>query len=292
MKLAIKPRAKNPAKGPANPPVNSSNGSPVKSTAKSRRTRALVTAGIVTALACAVFVTDAVAAHSAQDRIARAAGCRLRAGGPVTADLGGTFAGLRALTGEVDSLHLEAQGVHRSGTEMRVEADLREVTRDGGVGGGRATATIPYGELQKRLAASGQAPGGASGLKVGGDTKGLTFTGTVGGLGLPVTVHADTSTTENSVTITPTTVSVFGRDMPISSLKGLPGTGGLTEQLAPRTVNIEDLPEGVRLTGARTTSAGLGLDVTVARTAAAPDGSGASADGGDGAGTGTRCPSA
>lgn len=264
---------------------------PATPAAKLRRTPVLVAAGIVASLAAAVCITDSVVAHSAQDRIARAAGCRLRADGPVTAELGGAFAGLRALSGEVGSLHLEARGVHRSDTDMKVEADLYDVTRDGGVGGGRATATVAYGELQKRLAASGQGGEAASGLKVGADSKGLTFTGTVGGLGLPVTVHASTSTTANSVTVTPTTVSVMGRDMSVGSLKALPGTAGLTEQLAPRTVNIEDLPEGARLTGARTTSAGLGLDVTLDRSTAAP-GSAASSDGAADGGTGTRCPAA
>ncbi|WP_371619342.1 DUF2993 domain-containing protein [Streptomyces sp. NBC_00454] len=277
MKLATKP-ATEPATKPAT---------------KFRRTPVLVTAGTVAALAAAVCITDVVVAHSAQDRIARAAGCRLRAEGPVTAELDGTFAGLRALSGEVGSLHLEAKGVHRSDTDMTVEADLYDVTRDGGVGGGRATATVAYGELQKRLAASGQGGEGTSGLKVGADAKGLTFTGTVGSLGLPVTVHASTSTTANSVTITPTTVSALGRNLSISSLKSLPGTGGLAEQLAPRTVTIDDLPEGVRLTGARTTSAGLGLDVTLAPSATAPGiGTGGSDARADAGGTGARCPAA
>ncbi|MBT2470793.1 DUF2993 domain-containing protein [Streptomyces sp. ISL-66] len=234
---------------------------------KLRRTPVLVTAGIATALAAAVCITDVVVARSAQDRIARAAGCRLDASGPVSAELTGTFAGLRALTGEVGSLHLAAQGVHRADTEMSVEADLHDVTRDGAVGGGRATATIPYSSLQKRLADSAQTGGEDSttaDLKVGGDAKGLTFTGTVGRLGLPVTVRASTSTTANSLTITPTTVTVLGRELPITSLSGLPGAADLAERLAPRTVEVGDLPAGVRLTGSRPTTAGLSLDASVA----------------------------
>ncbi|MGW6685307.1 LmeA family phospholipid-binding protein [Streptomyces sp. NPDC054961] len=243
---------------------------------KLRRTPVLVTAGIATALAVALCTTDVVVAHSAQDRIARAAGCRLQADGPVSAELTGTFAGLRALTGEVGSLHLAAQGVRRADTEMSVEADLHDVTRDGAVGGGRATATIPYGSLQKHLADS--APAGdadaAADMKVGGDAKGLTLTGTVGRLGLPVTVRASTSTTANSLTITPTTVTVLGRELPIASLSGLPGAADLAERLAPRTVDVGDLPDGVRLTGSRPTSAGLSLDVSVAPSSSAADAEG------------------
>ncbi|CAM5661384.1 hypothetical protein SAVIM338S_06782 [Streptomyces avidinii] len=243
---------------------------------KFRRTPVLAAAGLATVLAAALGTTDVVVARSAQDRIARAAGCRLEAGGPVSAELTGAFAGLRALTGEVGSLHLAARGVRRADTEMDVEADLHDVTRDGAVGGGRATATIPYTSLQKRLDDSARADGedSAEGMKVGGDAKGLTLTGTVGRLGLPVTVRASTSTTANSLTITPTTVTVLGRELPIASLSGLPGTDGLAERLAPRTVDVGDLPDGVHLTGARPTGAGLSLDASVAPSSPAADADG------------------
>lgn len=231
---------------------------------KLRRTPVLVTAGITAALA-GVFVADVVVEHTAQERIARAAGCRLQARGPVTAELSGTFAGLRALTGQVGSVHLAAEGVRRADTDMDIKADLYDVTRDGGMSGGRATATIPYEALQKRLADSGDAAAGAEGLTVGGDAKGLTLTGTVGGLGLPVTVHASTSATATGVTITPTTVTVLGRELPIATVSGLPGAAGLAERLAPRTVDVGELPEGVSLTGARTTGAGLTLDASLAK---------------------------
>ncbi|MFF1410526.1 DUF2993 domain-containing protein [Streptomyces sp. NPDC058289] len=236
---------------------------------KLRRTPVLVTAGITAALA-GVFVADVVVEHTAQERIARAAGCRLQARGPVTAELSGTFAGLRALTGRVGSVHLAAEDVRRADTEMDIKADLYDVTRDGSMSGGRATATIPYEALQKRLADSGEgAAAGAEGLTVGGDTKGLTLTGTVGGLGIPVTVHASTTATATGVTITPTTVTVLGRELPIATVSGLPGAAGLVERLAPRTVDVGDLPEGVSLTGARTTGAGLTLDASLAKSASA-----------------------
>ncbi|MFE4635363.1 DUF2993 domain-containing protein [Streptomyces sp. NPDC056773] len=236
---------------------------------KLRRTPVLAAAGTAIALA-GVFVADIAVAQTAQDRIARAAGCRLEARGPVTAELSGAFAGLRALTGQVGSVHLAAEDVRRAGTDldMDVKADLYDVTRDGGISGGRATATIPYEALQKRLADSGEAAADAEGLTVGGDAKGLTLTGTVGGLGLPVTVHASTSTTATGLTITPTTVTVLGRELPIATVSGLPGAGGLAERLAPRTVEVGELPEGVSLTGARATGAGLTLDASLAKSSA------------------------
>ncbi|WP_327256866.1 LmeA family phospholipid-binding protein [Streptomyces sp. NBC_01244] len=236
---------------------------------KLRRTPVLIAAGTAIALV-GVFAADVAVEHSAQDRIARAAGCRLQARGPVTAELSGAFAGLRALTGQVDSVHLAAEGVRRADTDMDmdIKADLYDVTRDGGISGGQATATIPYEALQKRLADSEEAAAGADGLTVGGDAKGLTLTGTVGGLGLPVTVHASTSATAAGLTITPTTVTVLGRELPIATVSGLPGAAGLAERLAPRTVDVGDLPEGVSLTGARTTGAGLSLDASLAKSAA------------------------
>lgn len=238
---------------------------------KLRRTPVLATAGAAVALA-GVFVADVAVEHTAQDRIARAAGCRLQARGPVTAELSGTFAGLRALTGRLDSVHLAAEGVRRADTDMDIKADLYDVTRDGGISGGRATATIPYEALQKRLADSGEAAAGAEGLTVGGDAKGLTLTGTVGRLGLPVTVHASTSTTATGVTITPTTVTALGRELPIATVSGLPGAAGLAERLAPRTVDVGELPEGVSLTGARATGAGLTLDASLAKSATSDTG--------------------
>ncbi|MCX5402683.1 DUF2993 domain-containing protein [Streptomyces sp. NBC_00335] len=233
---------------------------------KLRRTPVLVAAGMAAALG-GVFVADAVVENAAQDRIARAAGCRLQARGPVSAELSGAFAGLRALTGRLGSVHLAAEGVRRADTDMDIKADLYDVTRDGGISGGRATATIPYEALQKRLADSEEAAAGAEGLTVGGDAKGLTLTGTVGGLGLPITVRASTSATATGLTITPTTVTVLGREVPIATVSGLPGAAGLAERLAPRTVDVGDLPEGVSLTGARTTGAGLTLDASLSKSA-------------------------
>ncbi|MCJ0874337.1 DUF2993 domain-containing protein [Streptomyces sp. AP-93] len=236
---------------------------------KLRRTPVLATAGLAAALA-GVFVADVAVEHTAQGRIARAAGCRLQARGPVTAELSGTFAGLRTLTGRLGSVHLAADGVRRADadTDMDIKADLYDVTRDGGISGGRATATIPYEALQKRLADSGEAAAGADGLTVGGDAKGLTLTGTVGGLGLPVTVHASTSATAAGLTITPTTVTVLGRELPIATVSALPGAAGLAERLAPRTVDVGELPEGVSLTGARATGEGLTLDASLTKSAA------------------------
>lgn len=236
---------------------------------KLRRTPVLVAAAMAAALG-GVFVADLVVENTAQDRIARAAGCRLQARGPVSAELSGTFAGLRALTGRLGAVHLAAEGVRRADTDMDIKADLYDVTRDGGISGGRATATIPYEALQKRLADSGEAAAGAEELTVGGDAKGLTLTGTVGGLGLPVTVHASTSATATGLTITPTTVTVLGRELPIATVSGLPGAAGLAERLAPRTVEVGDLPEGVSLTGARTTGAGLTLDASLTKSATSP----------------------
>lgn len=186
---------------------------------KLRRTPALVTAGLTVVLAAATGTANAVVKHSAQQRIEEKAACRLQADGAVSAELTDSFAGLRSLTGDVGAVHVSARGVHRADTEMDVEADLYDVTTDGAVGGGRATARVSYGTLQKRLAST------EAGMKVGGDANGLTLTGSVGDLGLPVTVHTRLATTATSLTLTPTTVSVLGRDLPVDTLGSLPVAG-------------------------------------------------------------------
>ncbi|MCY0918495.1 MULTISPECIES: LmeA family phospholipid-binding protein [unclassified Streptomyces] len=228
---------------------------------KLRRTPVLVTAGLTVVLAAATGTANAVVKHSAQQRIEEKAACRLQADGAVSAELTDSFAGLRSLTGDVGAVHVSARGVHRADTEMDVEADLYDVTTDGAVGGGRATARVSYGTLQKRLAST------EAGMKVGGDANGLTLTGSVGDLGLPVTVHTRLATTATSLTLTPTTVSVLGRDLPVDTLGSLPVAGGLVdriaERLAPRTIDIDDLPAGARLTAARPTASGLELNFSL-----------------------------
>lgn len=120
-------------------------------------------------------------------------------------------------------------------------------------------------------------------MKVGGDANGLTLTGSVGDLGLPVTVHTRLATTATSLTLTPTTVSVLGRDLPVDTLGSLPVAGGLVdriaERLAPRTIDIDDLPAGARLTAARPTASGLELNFSLSTESIQ-----AKSAGGDGAG--------
>lgn len=214
-------------------------------------------------------VTDFAVEHVARQRIEKAAACRLSPQGPVTAELTDTLAGLRSLTGELGSVHIEARRVHHADTEMDVRADLHDVTADGGTSGGTAVASIPYAALQKRLADT------APGMTVGGDGTGLTLTGRAGSgpLSLPVTVHAGVTASADGLTVTPTTVTVLGRTMPIDSLSGLPGASDLTEKLAPRTVEVGELPDGARLTGAQAGASGLDVALSLPRsTGTATDG--------------------
>ena len=96
----------------------------------------------------------------------------------------------------------------------------------------------------------------------------LTITGATGGAGMPVTVVTKLSTTSHSVVITPASVLLFGREVPVSALSALPGGSGLAGRLKPRTIDIPDLPRGTALVGAHAESTGLVLDFKVAPTGA------------------------
>ncbi|MER5872865.1 LmeA family phospholipid-binding protein [Streptomyces sp. NPDC002044] len=237
-------------------------------TVKSRRKTLVITAACLAAAVVAATATDLVVRGRVEERVVSAASCRLGATGPVTAELDSSFAGLRALTGSVGTVRVKAEGVRRQGTEMAVEAVLEDVTRDGAGAGGTAEATVPYSGLQDRLGGDGAGSGGgdgdaAAGMTVGSDGKNLVLSGSAGGLGLPVTVKTTLSTTADSLTVTPATIGVFGRDIPVDRVSSLPGASAFTDRLAPRTVRLDDLPAGVELTGAHAGGSGLVLSFSL-----------------------------
>ncbi|MGW1893648.1 hypothetical protein ACWCP6_25865 [Streptomyces sp. NPDC002004] len=225
---------------------------------KIRRTPA-VSAAVVLAAALAAVVGNLALEHTAEDHIVSAADCRLHHPGHVSADLTATFAGLKGLTGDLGTVHIDAEGVHRDGTDVDVSADLHDVTTGGTTGGGTADVTVPYTELRKRL-------GDSSGMTVTKDDTGLVLTGTAGSLGLPVTVHTRITHTADSVTVTPTTVAVLGREVPVGTLASMSAAAGLRDRLAPHTVTLHDLPTGSRLTSAAPTQRGLTLGLALAAT--------------------------
>lgn len=221
-----------------------------------RRTSLLLTAALVATTAAAAAVTDATVAHAAGQRIARAAACRLKPSGRVDAGLDSALGGLTALTGSLGGVHIDATGVQRDHSDFDLHVALDNVTTSGSYSSGTATATVPFGSLQQRLGS------GHSGMTVGSDGSGLTLTGTAGQFGLPVVVHTALTTSADSLTVTPTTVTVMGRDVPVSTLESFSGTSSLTGRLAPHTVDLS-LPPGAGLRSARAGSAGLVLVVAL-----------------------------
>lgn len=253
---------------------------------KPRHKTLVITAACLAAVAVAATATDVVVRGRVEERVVSAASCRLHATGAVTAELDSAFAGLRALTGSVGTVRVKAEGVRRQGTDMDVEAVLRDVTRDGAGAGGTARATVPYSGLQDRLGAEGG--GAAAGMTVGSDGQNLILSGSAGDLGLPVTVKTTLSTTADSLTVTPATIGVFGRDIPVDRVSSLPVASGFADQLAPRTVRIDDLPAGARLTGAHAGGSGLVLSFALTGEAVGPAG-GTSGSGGSGGTAGAGC---
>ncbi|WP_162688902.1 MULTISPECIES: LmeA family phospholipid-binding protein [unclassified Streptomyces] len=227
-----------------------------------RRTLLLASAGALTLAVAAAAAADSYLEGTVERRVSEAVACRLDTDKGVDVELEGPLAGLGALTGTVGTVRVTAQGVRHQGTDVDFAATLRGVSTDGRTEGGSATATVAYGQLAAKMGDEGEA------VELGTDGSHLTVTGGAGGL--PVTVVTKLSTTENSVTITPATVGLLGRQVPVETLSGFPGASGIADKLAPRTVEIPDLPEGTRLTGAHAAAAGLVLDFALAP-GAAPD---------------------
>lgn len=227
---------------------------------KIRRISLLIALSLATTVVVAAGATDIAVGNSAQQRVVQAVTCRLQPTGPVTAELTDTLAGLQVLSGNLGTVRITADGVHRGGTDLNVNAVLYNVTTQGSTDGGTATATIPYSALQQHLGTA------ATSMTVGTDGTGLTFTGTLGSLGLPATVATSIATTSNRLTITPTSVAVLGQAIPVSVLSSMPGGSSLAGNLKPRTIDLPSLPAGARLTGARPDSTGLGLLLSIPHT--------------------------
>ncbi|MEU6284949.1 DUF2993 domain-containing protein [Streptomyces sp. NPDC047028] len=226
----------------------------------SRRAGLLAGGTLLCLTATGVLVGNASVEHRVEQRVAAAAHCRMQPSGQVTASLDGTFAGLKALSGQADTVSVHATDVKRHEVALNVDATLHGVHSDGTTKGGTATVTAPYDQLTPYLAE--HEGDGSRPLTVGSDGAGLALNTTTG-RGLPVTVHTDLKTTGNSLTVTPTDVTVLGRDVPVTQVAAFPGSSGVADELAPKTVKLDDLPDGARVTGAHADADGLVLTVSL-----------------------------
>jgi hypothetical protein len=227
-----------------------------------RRRSSLITVAVTVLVLVAVVIANVVIKHAAEGRVTRLATCRLRATGPVNASLPSTFAGLGAVFGSVGDVRVSADGVQRDGVTAHVEAVLHNVTTGGATSGGTAVATAPYSAMRQQLVQMS----GLTDPSMTADGAGLVITGTRSGI--PVTVHASISTSPDTVTITPATVTVFGRDISVASLRSLPLVGDLARQLDPKVFALPDLPDNAVLTAARPGPSGLNLDFSVPKRSA------------------------
>ncbi|ANP52467.1 hypothetical protein J2Z21_008969 [Streptomyces griseochromogenes] len=220
-----------------------------------RRTGTRILLAVTVTLAALTCATDLVVEHRTEERVVAQASRRLKAEGPVHADLTTPLAGLRTLGGEVGDVEVSAKDIHRQHTTMDVTVRLKGVTTDGDSAGGSATATVGYDQVARRMGSSGD------GMTATGQNGDLVLSGNTGALGLPVTVRARLTATSDSFTITPTTVTVLGRSMAVADL---PSAAGLHRELQPRTVPVTGLPHGVALTSAHAADNGLVLGFSIA----------------------------
>ncbi|MFJ9818528.1 LmeA family phospholipid-binding protein [Streptomyces sp. NPDC101151] len=222
------------------------------------RRRLLLAATAALAVIAPLFA-GVVVTHHAEQRISRVAACRLAPVGHVSATLDSSLAPVKLLGGSIGDVDIHAGQLERQGTSMDLDAHLRQVTTSGASQGGDATVTIPYAQLVKRLPTVGSGTPWTAGT----DGTGLTFTGTTGTLGIPVTVHADITLGANTLIVTPTEVTVLGRTVPVDALPGEAMDKSTAQRLKPREVPLTALPSGVRATGAKATSEGLAVHLAL-----------------------------
>ncbi|GGW55480.1 hypothetical protein GCM10010503_35680 [Streptomyces lucensis JCM 4490] len=218
----------------------------------------LVLAAIAATLTLLTSAADLLVEHRTEERVVAQAERGLRPDGPVRADLTTPLAGLRTLGGQVGDVTVSAEGAHIRHAVLDVTVRLKDVTTNGASAGGTATAIAGYDQVTRRLGATD------GGLTVAGRDGDMILSGSVGRLGLPVTVRATLSTTAQTLTITPSTVTVLGRSTAVDDLAGLPAASGLRDELKPRTVALTALPHGVALTSAHAADDGLLLGFSIA----------------------------
>ncbi|MGW5625299.1 LmeA family phospholipid-binding protein [Streptomyces olivaceus] len=221
---------------------------------KRRITIAAISLTVLTATAA---TANAVIERKVEQRVGGMVACRFDAAKHVAVDLDQPLAGLQAVTGHIGEVNVSADGVRRQGMELDIDAQLHDVSTSGTSSGGTAVATIAYSELGKKL------PDANGGMTPGTDGARLTLNGSMGNMGLPVTIVTDLSTTQNSITIAPTHIVVMGREVPVERVSSMPRASELADKLKPRTIEVKNLPNGTAITGAHATDSGLALDFSL-----------------------------
>jgi len=199
-----------------------------------------------------VLLGNHLVRSSAESKIAKTVACGLKSSGPTSAHLTGPWAGLGILSGDLGTVNVSAEQVRLGDTSVNVTATLHHVTTSAKTTGGKASTTIAYAQLQRRLSAEL-----GTDLQLTGDGHNLVIDTT---FGIPVTVDATLTTAPQAVTITPTQVGVLGQKYSVPALLRSPLSAMLPKNtLQPRIIPLSGLPAGINLTTATPTAGSLRL---------------------------------
>lgn len=118
------------------------------------------------------------------------------------------------------------------------------------IGGVQLDVAVPVSELGSALGGGEASPDGADGPALSTDGGLLVASTTVGlgGSGVPLAVELRPEVTDGALTLVPVAVRVAGTTFSVDLLAE---RGNLAHLADPRTVNLSELLDGVRLTGAR-----------------------------------------
>lgn len=200
----------------------------------------LALAAIVLVLA---YGTDRFLAAAVERRVSATVGCRLD-GAELTTSLPGPLVTPRLLTGDLGTVTVQGTIATAAGRETHLQLTLRDVharpfsNEPVDVAGAEATVTMPYDQM----------PGTETGqqrFENAGDQLAVVRPGVVWGGDLRVLM--DLALVGEELVLTPTTVEVAGRQLPVALVAPMlaGGDSELAGQLDPRHVALPDLPHGL-----------------------------------------------
>lgn len=195
---------------------------------------------VATALVVATVVGDRVMHSTIEARIAGRAGCMLRSS-DVTASLRSLTTLPHLATGELGTVDVRACDARRNGMPLDVTASLHGVRTDGRVATSTETVAVPYQPvLHRRGAGMPASPGRLTVTGIAGDGRDLLIHAPAAQFGVPVDVSATLTTTSDSVTITPTRLSMLGHTIPVAAIRGVLGARDprAARGLHPRTISL------------------------------------------------------
>jgi hypothetical protein len=189
------------------------------------------------------YGVDRLVATAVERRVSATIGCRIE-GAELTASLSGPLIAPRLLTGDLGTVTVQGTvgGAARAGTRIRLslhDVHARPFSDDPvGVAGAEATVTLPYDRMRP--------PGTDAAQQRFENEDGRLAVVRSAAMG-EIRVLMDLGLAGEEMVLTPTTVQVAGRQLPVDLVAPMLARRDpeLAGQLEPRRIPLPDLPHGL-----------------------------------------------